>query len=162
MIAYKVSRTLDAYGVQGSLFQKRKQALNNARRGLQEVIRQLEIAFDESIDQVFVNEKQLTGQYGAFQKLASDTLQMLLIYHAHSEGPKRYSPFIGPVGSDEYAVQIRQDNGAIVLDTRIRYVSTLAGLKLHVSTAGKFQQSPAAYPQTVEAAKALHEWLKTK
>lgn len=86
MIAYKVSRTLDAYGVQGSLFQKRKQALNNARRGLQEVIRQLEIAFDESIDQVFVNEKQLTGQYGAFQKLASDTLQMLLIYHARGEG----------------------------------------------------------------------------
>lgn len=86
MIAYKVSRSLDAYGVQGSLFQKRKQALNNARRGLQEVIRQLEIAFDESIDQVFVNEKQLTGQYGAFQKLASDTLQMLLIYHARGEG----------------------------------------------------------------------------
>lgn len=81
---------------------------------------------------------------------------------AHREGPKSYSPFIGPVGSDGYAVQIRQDNGDIILDTRIRYVSTLGGLKLHVSTAGKFQQSPAAYPQTVEAVKALHEWLKTK
>lgn len=92
----------------------------------------------------------------------TDACCMDLAEIAHSEGPKRYSPFIGPVGSDEYAVQIRQDNGAIILDTRIRYVSTLAGLKLHVSTAGKFQQSPAAYPQTVEAVKALHEWLKTK
>ena len=52
LIAYKVSGTLDRHGYVGTLFQRRKQCLNNARRKVEAIIRDLEVAFDETFDKI--------------------------------------------------------------------------------------------------------------
>lgn len=86
LIAYKVSGTLDRNGYVGTLFQRRKQCLNNARRKVEAIIRDLEVAFDETFDKIAGCQGEAMERTDFLQAMANDVVELLLIYFARSDG----------------------------------------------------------------------------
>ena len=86
LIAYKVSATLDRNGYVGTLFQRRKQCLNNARRKVEAIIRDLEVAFDETFDKIAGCQGDAVDRTDFLQAMANDVVELLLIYFARSDG----------------------------------------------------------------------------
>ena len=86
LIAYKVSGTLDRNGYVGTLFQRRKQCLNNARRKVEAIIRDLEVAFDETFDKIAGCQGDAVDRVDFLQAMANDVVELLLIYFARSDG----------------------------------------------------------------------------
>lgn len=86
LIAYKVSGTLDRHGYVGTLFQRRKQCLNNARRKVEAIIRDLEVAFDETFDKIAGCQGEAMERTDFLQAMANDVVELLLIYFARSDG----------------------------------------------------------------------------
>ena len=86
LIAYKVSSTLDRNGYVGTLFQRRKQCLNNARRKVEAIIRDLEVAFDETFDKIAGCQGDAVDRVDFLQAMANDVVELLLIYFARSDG----------------------------------------------------------------------------
>lgn len=86
IIAYRIAETMDSIKAKGTLVQEKKQCLNKARRMTQDIIRNLEIAFDDTfnmcgsrrgIDGLFMDE---------IQECANDIVKLLLIYYARGDG----------------------------------------------------------------------------
>ena len=86
LIAYKVSATLDRHGYVGTLFQRRKQCLNSARRKVEAIIRDLEVAFDETFDKIAGCQGDAVDRTDFLQAMANDIVELLLIYFARSDG----------------------------------------------------------------------------
>ena len=86
LIAYKVSGTLDRHGYVGTLFQRRKQCLNNARRKVEAIIRDLEVAFDETFDKIAGCQGDAVDRVDFLQAMANDVVELLLIYFARTDG----------------------------------------------------------------------------
>ena len=86
LIAYKVSGTLDRNGYVGTLFQRRKQCLNNARRKVEAIIRDLEVAFDETFDKIAGCQGDAVDRVDFLQAMANDVVELLLIYFARTDG----------------------------------------------------------------------------
>ena len=86
LIAYKVSDTLDRHSYVGTLFQRRKQCLNNARRKVEAIIRDLEVAFDETFDKIAGCQGEAIERTDFLQAMANDVVELLLIYFARSDG----------------------------------------------------------------------------
>lgn len=87
LIAYKVSDSLDEYGIRKSVFQTRKMALNQARRKVQELIRHCEAAFDETFDNIYNHvEGEACHRSEIVQGWANDVIKLLLIYWVRGEG----------------------------------------------------------------------------
>ena len=86
LIAYKVSGPLDRNGYVGTLFQRRKQCLNNARRKVEAIIRDLEVAFDETFDKIAGCQGDAVDRVDFLQAMANDVVELLLIYFARSDG----------------------------------------------------------------------------
>ena len=86
LIACKVSGTLDRNGYVGTLFQRRKQCLNNARRKVEAIIRDLEVAFDETFDKIAGCQGDAVDRVDFLQAMANDVVELLLIYFARSDG----------------------------------------------------------------------------
>ena len=86
LIAYKVGGTLDRNGYVGTLFQRRKQCLNNARRKVEAIIRDLEVAFDETFDKIAGCQGDAVDRVDFLQAMANDVVELLLIYFARSDG----------------------------------------------------------------------------
>lgn len=87
IICYRVSDTLDRSGYINSLFQKRKQTYNKARRMLQDVISNLEVAFDNTFDNIVYKEdgeERMRADH--VHGTANDLVQLLLIYFARGDG----------------------------------------------------------------------------
>lgn len=87
IICYKVADTLDRSGYINSLFQKRKQDYRKARTMIQDVISKLEVAFDQTFDNI-VYKKDGSERMRAHhvQGTANDLVQLLLIYFARGDG----------------------------------------------------------------------------
>lgn len=87
IICYKIARTLDLSGYVESLFQRRKQSFNKARLGLQDVIKNLEVAFDDTFDKIMFKE---AGEENMRQNhllgAANDLVEFLLIYYSRGDG----------------------------------------------------------------------------
>ena len=87
VIAYQMSDALDRIGAKGTLFQKKKQALNNARKQADGLVRNLEIAFDETFSQIF---NRITGREvlvtESVQALANDLIRLGLVYLSRGDG----------------------------------------------------------------------------
>lgn len=87
IIAYQMSDALDRIGAKGTLFQTRKQNLNQARRSMDGIVRNLETAFDGTFDQVF---NRLTGKEvlvtESVQALANDMIRLMLVYFSRGDG----------------------------------------------------------------------------
>lgn len=87
IICYKIARTLDLSGYVKSLFQRRKQSFNKARLGLQDVIKNLEVAFDDTFDKIMFKE---AGEENMRQNYllgaANDLVEFLLIYYSRGDG----------------------------------------------------------------------------
>ena len=79
LIAYKVSGTLDRNGYVGTLFQRRKQCLNSARRKVEAIIRDLEVAFDETFDKIAGCQGDAVDRTDFLQAMANDVVELLLI-----------------------------------------------------------------------------------
>lgn len=86
LVAYKVSRTLDDKGIKNSLFQMKRKKFNDARRKLQDILRNLEVSFDGVMDNVTHNAIKKYNQPDVLQVRGNDVLQMLLIYSARCDG----------------------------------------------------------------------------
>ena len=86
LIAYTVSGTLDRNGYVGTLFQRRKQCLNNARRKVEAIIRDLEVAFDETFDKIAGCQGDAVDRVDFLQAMANDIVELLLIYFARTDG----------------------------------------------------------------------------
>ena len=86
LTAYKVSGTLDRHGYVGTLFQRRKQCLNNARRKVEAIIRDLEVAFDETFDKIAGCQGDAVDRVDFLQAMANDVVELLLIYFARTDG----------------------------------------------------------------------------
>lgn len=87
IICYRLSATLDALGARGTFFQEKKQALNKARRMIQQTITYLETAFDKTFDDIFTRrEGEEAMRTEHIQMLANDLVQLLLIYYARGDG----------------------------------------------------------------------------
>lgn len=86
--AYRVAETLDRMGAKGTFVQRKKQALNAARRHCQAMINNLETAFDSSFDHIIMREgSEYAGRRDAeFHALACEVLQVVLIFLSISEG----------------------------------------------------------------------------
>ena len=86
IIAYKVSNTLDHNGYVGTLFQRKKQCLNNARKKIESIIRDLEYAFDKTFDDIVYRPGETISRTDFVQAMANDVVQLLLIYFGRSDG----------------------------------------------------------------------------
>lgn len=86
--AYRCAETLDAIGAKNTLFQSKKRALNNARRLQQQVISQLEIAFDGVFDHIVtrMGPKYVAQRDAETHALAVEVLKLVIIFVAKSEG----------------------------------------------------------------------------
>ena len=78
--------TLDRHGYVGTLFQRRKQCLNNARRKVEAIIRDLEVAFDETFDKIAGCQGDAVDRVDFLQAMANDVVELLLIYFARTDG----------------------------------------------------------------------------
>lgn len=83
IIAYRMSRILDSDGVKGTVFQNRKQALSNARRGLDQMLRNLEQAFDVQVFERATGDSKDRAEALHFQ--ANDVVQVLLLYFSRCD-----------------------------------------------------------------------------
>ena len=81
-----MSGTLDRHGYVVTLFQRRKQCLNNARRKVEAIIRDLEVAFDETFDKIAGCQGDAVDRVDFLQAMANDIVELLLIYFARSDG----------------------------------------------------------------------------
>ena len=81
-----VSNTLDHNGYVGTLFQRKKQCLNNARRKIESIIRDLEYAFDKTFDDIVYRPGETISRTDFVQAMANDVVQLLLIYFGRSDG----------------------------------------------------------------------------
>lgn len=52
ILAYRMAETMDSYKLKNTLVQDKKQHFNKARRMLQDMIRSLEIAFDDTYGEI--------------------------------------------------------------------------------------------------------------
>lgn len=89
IIAYRMSRILDSQGVKETVFQNRKRALNNARRGLDQMLHNLEQAFDIQVFERATGDSKDRAEALHFQ--ANDVVQVLLLYFSRcdeSEGKR--------------------------------------------------------------------------
>lgn len=86
LIAYRVSRDLDNSGIKNTLFQKKKQLFNQARRKTQEIIRDLEVSLDGTFADIQRKNLEKFDGTDYVHGLANDILQLLLIYYARSDG----------------------------------------------------------------------------
>lgn len=83
IIAYRMSRILDSQGVKGTVFQNRKQALNNARRGLDSCLHCLEQAFDVQVFERATGDDASRAEALHYQ--ANDVIQVLLLYFSRCD-----------------------------------------------------------------------------
>lgn len=83
IIAYRMSDTMDAFHQKDMLVQNKKQCLNKARRMIQDMIRNLEIAFDGEFSDVAATK---SGYMDNIQEVANDVLKTLLIYFSRGDG----------------------------------------------------------------------------
>lgn len=87
IIAYQMSDALDRLGCRGTLFQKKKQNLNQARKAVDGIIRNLEVSFDGTFSQIF---NRMTGHEAlvteSVQALANDVIRLLLVYFSRGDG----------------------------------------------------------------------------
>lgn len=86
--AYRLAESFDKIGAKGTLMQRKKKALNTARRNCQSMIANLETAFDQPFGQLIMREgAEFAGQRDAeFHALACEVLELVLIFLAISEG----------------------------------------------------------------------------
>lgn len=90
IICYKMSDTLDRRGYINTLFQKRKQSFNKARRMLQEIIRNLEVAFDNTFYNITgKGDGHDIARADFLHGTANDLVELLLIYFARGDGDQQ-------------------------------------------------------------------------
>lgn len=83
IIAYRMADTMDAFKQKNKLVQNKKQCLNKARKMTQDIIRNLEIAFDDNFSSAAATQ---SGYMDNIQELANDVLKTLLIYFSRGDG----------------------------------------------------------------------------
>lgn len=83
IIAYRMSDSLRYIGAKGTLVQNKKMHLNQARRKVQSLIRDLEIAFDEDFTSIFEKDSKYTD---AVSYMANDIIVLLMIYYSRGDG----------------------------------------------------------------------------
>lgn len=84
IIAYRIARTMDSIKAKKTLVQEKKQSLNKARRMVEDIIRNLENAFDDTFNTCGKGEN---GYYtDEIQYCANDIVKLLLIYYARGDG----------------------------------------------------------------------------
>lgn len=86
IIGYKVSRTLDSSGFINSLFQKRKQKFRAGRQKIEGLIKDFEVAFDDTFDRIIARPGKEMLRANHLQLIANDIVQLLLIYHSRGDG----------------------------------------------------------------------------
>ena len=86
IIGYKVSRTLDTSGFVNSLFQKRKQKFRAGRQKIESLIKDFEVAFDDTFDRIIARPGEEMLRANHLQLIANDIVQLLLIYHSRGDG----------------------------------------------------------------------------
>lgn len=86
IIGYKVSRTLDSSGFINSLFQKRKQKFRAGRQKIESLIKDFEVAFDDTFDRIIARPGEEMLRANHLQLIANDIVQLLLIYHSRGDG----------------------------------------------------------------------------
>lgn len=86
IIAYKVSRTLDTSGFVNSIFQKRKQKFRAGRQKIEGIIKDFEVAFDETFDRIIAKPGEEMMRANHLHLIANDIVQLLLIYHSRGDG----------------------------------------------------------------------------
>ncbi len=86
IIGYKVSRTLDSSGFINSLFQKRKQKFRAGRQKIESLIKDFEVAFDDTFDRIISRPGEEMLRANHLQLIANDIVQLLLIYHSRGDG----------------------------------------------------------------------------
>ena len=86
IIGYKESRTLDSSGFINSLFQKRKQKFRAGRQKIESLIKDFEVAFDDTFDRIIARPGEEMLRANHLQLIANDIVQLLLIYHSRGDG----------------------------------------------------------------------------
>lgn len=86
IIAYRIAETMDSIKAKGTLVQEKKQCLNKARRMNQDMIRNLEIAFDDTFNMCGAGRNEGGLFMDEIQECANDIVKLLLIYYARGDG----------------------------------------------------------------------------
>lgn len=87
IICYRMADRLDHSNYINTLFQRRKQSFNKARKMLQEIIRNLEIAFDDTFSNITGKKDGNDIKRADFlHGTANDIVELLLIYFARGDG----------------------------------------------------------------------------
>lgn len=87
IIFYRAAEILDQSGVSKTLFQEKKHKVREARQLMQRVIRNLECAFDDTLNKVYNKiEGQELVRCEAVHGLANDIVHLLLIIFAKTDG----------------------------------------------------------------------------